>query len=416
MLSIVLEFLSMVWNGVMEIRYHLFRSSLSLIGIILGVMNLSAMFSIIEGAKLANESVMDSLGTPEMVSIWLDYQKTKNATDRRFFKLTWDDVDSLKRDCFTIKAVGVEIETRETVTAGTKSYSFQMMGVLPETFGMNRYDVETGRQFNQFDEERADRVCVLGSEVAKKIFGKEDPVGKSVRLRDTYFRVVGVLSEFGKVWADKGKYNPMSWKNERVLIPARTMQSYFTGRGNFSIFVQSLSVDTIDRTIDEVRSVLLRNHNNRDIFMIRSMAEWQNERENFTRIWQIVLGVVSGISLIVGGVGIMNVMLASFTERMREIGIRKAVGATNLDIFLLFLVETIVICAIGGMIGLGLGYVISTTAIDKMLTETMNTPAKFSIASGFVAVLFSMGVGLVAGLYPAIRASRLSPVEALRYE
>lgn len=410
------KFLLALLNGVTEIRYHLFRSSLSLIGIVLGVMNLTAMFSIIEGAKAANQNVMNSLGTPDMIQVSLDWGKVQNAADRKYFRLDWKDVEAIRRDARTVKNVGVEISRREHIVVGSKSKQFDVLGVLPATFPMNRYTVEHGRQIMPTDNDASLKVCVIGTGIVKEFFKNDDPLGKQIKIRNEYFRVVGILTEFGREFREQGAENYLDWKNQRVLIPAQTLENRFTGRAWFSIFLQSESVEMINRTMDEVRNLLMGTHNRRDLFRIQSMMEWKNEQENFTRIWQVLLGVVAGISLLVGGVGIMNVMLASFTERMREIGIRKAIGATNTDIFLLFLVETIVICAIGGMIGLFFGFLISTTAVNQMIKESMNTPVGFSLSSGLVAVLFSMITGLLSGLYPAWKASRLAPVEALRYE
>ena len=413
------KFFAMVLNSVVEIRFHIFRSSLSLIGIVLGVMNLTAMFSIIEGAKAANESIMNSLGSPDIISVSLDYHKFTSAADRQNFALSWSDYVDIRKNAVTVKNVSVEMSTRDFASYKNISKNYQIIGVLPFTFPMNKYVIESGRQITEFDNENGERICVIGSDVVKNFFKGEDPIGKRIKLKDVYFRVVGVIEAFGKDFEEKGANNPLSWKNERILIPANTMITRFAGRNNFrwfNLYIQSESVDMVTKTISEIRSILMRSHNNRDVFNIQSVLEWQNESEKFTMIWQIVLGVVSGISLLVGGVGIMNVMLASFTERMKEIGIRKAIGATNLDIFILFLVETIVICFIGGLIGLLFGYIVSVTALSSMLTETMNTTPEFSLDFGWVAILFSMGTGLIAGLYPAFKASQLEPVEALRYE
>lgn len=442
------KLLSAISNGILEIRYHVLRSSLSLIGIVLGVMNLSAMFSIIDGAKMANKIMMESIGSPDMIGVSLDWRKMRKAVEMKNFRLSWDDVRNIKKYGATVKNVAVEVYRHEQVQYGKNDNRYTIVGVMPSSFPMNKYLMEDGRIVSEFDMEANSRVCVIGSEPHKDLFNNKNPVGNMVKIRGEYYMVIGLMEEFGKYWeeglkeqAEKNKKrgkkttttsssrggrgrnrsNPLSWKNRRVLIPATTMQKRLIGGHRrhgawFSISVQSESADMVPATIDEVRNILVKTHDDQDVFEIRSVQEWQNDREGQARMWQVLLGVVAGISLAVGGVGIMNVMLASFRERVREIGIRKAIGATNMDIFLLFIVETIVICFIGGLIGLGLGYTISMTALRNMLIESMGMRAEFSVGAGIFAVAFSVVIGVISGMYPAIKAAKLAPVEALRYE
>ncbi len=410
-------------SGFLEIRYHVLRSLLSLIGIVLGVMNLSAMFSVVEGAKLTNHAMMNSIGSPDQVSLTLDWSKRKNAREKKNFTLGWDDIKNIRRYGVTVKDVGVEVYTRYVCQFSRNSVEYTVIGVLPSTFTMNRYDMDRGRSLSQQDLDNSRKVCVIGTTIVNELFKGVDPLGKNLLIGGENFKVVGILTEFG-TFAEgsstkKGK-NPMDWKNRRILIPATTLQNRFLGpdsSGNwFAISVQSQDIATVPDTMEELRNIMLNTHQNQDLFRIQSMQDWQNQAEDFTRIWRIVLGFVAGISLLVGGVGIMNVMLASFRERVREIGIRKALGATHTDIFLLFLVETILICIIGGALGLTAGYFVSTTALNAILLQSMPSGAHFSLAAGLFAVLFSVVVGLLAGIYPAIKAARLQPVDALRYE
>ena len=420
-------------NGILEIRYHIMRSMLSVLGIILGVMNLTAMFSIVKGTEVANRTFIESLGSQDMVQVSVDWQKVRDlgATGMRQYRLKLSDMENIKKFASTVKAVGVEVSLEEMVQYQSKNKSYRILGLTPSTFPMNKYVLETGRPFNEFDIECAARVCVLGSTVAKEVFGGVNPIGKVIKIRDQYFTVVGVLSEYGATLAknpgsvgkksssSKNK-NPLEWKNTRILIPVTTALARFIGQDTsknwLSIFVQSKSIDMVAATMDEVMNIMIKTHNDKDVYSVGSVQEWMSNMEQFTQIWSIVLGVVAGISLMVGGVGIMNVMLASFRERMRELGIRKAIGASNLDIFLLFIVETLVICIIGGIIGLGFGYVVSMTALTAMLQDSFGARPEFSFDAGVVAMFFSMLVGMLSGLYPAIKAAKLPPVEALRYE
>ncbi len=418
------KMLSAIVNGVIELRYNLLRSSLSLLGIILGVMNLSAMFSVMNGAKIANKQLIDSIGTLDQVSISLDWRKVNEQGGGQWWKyrLRWSDLENIRRNASTIKNVGVEIYLHEMMQYGSTAIQYTTIGVLPANFEMNKYTIARGRMITDEDIERGNRVCVIGTTVVEQMFKDEDPLGKIVKIRGDYFTIVGIMDMFGSYTGESGssRDNPLSWKNRRVLIPATTCMQRFLGLNSsgdwFSISVQSKSVDMVQATMREIRNIMIKTHNDKDVFNVDSIQEWQNDSQQFMRIWQIVLGVVSGISLMVGGIGIMNVMLASFRERMREIGIRKAVGASNTDIFLLFIVETIVICIIGGFIGLIFGYIVSVGALNAMMKQTFQSGATFSIQAGLVAVVFSLVVGLLSGLYPALKAAKLSPVEALRYE
>lgn len=412
-----------VLSGLVEIRHHILRSLLSLIGIVLGVMNLSAMFSVVEGARTLNQAMMNSIGSPDQVSLTLDWSKRKNALEKKYFTLGWEDIDHIRRQARTVKEIGVEIFTRHVCQFSRYSVEYSVLGVLPATFEMNRYDLARGRPLNAQDLEQGRKVCVIGTTVIKELFKDTDPLGQTMIIGGEYFKVVGILTEFGSFSQSgtaRNQSNPMDWKNRRILIPATTLQNRFLGAGNtgnwFAISIQSREVAMVPETVEEVRRIMLATHQQQDLFRIQSMQEWQDQSEDFSRIWRLVLGFVAGISLAVGGVGIMNVMLASFRERMREIGIRKALGATRMDIFLLFVVETVLVCIIGGLLGLAAGYLVSTTALNAMLLETMPGGAKFSLSAGIWSVMFSLGVGLLAGLYPAFKAARLQPVDALRYE
>ncbi len=410
-------------SGFMEIRYHLLRSSLSLIGIVLGVMNLTAMFSVVQGTRTMNEAIMNSVGTPDLISVTLDWRKRKNAKEKKNFSLGWSDIDNIRRYAYNVKDIGVEVFTRYPCQFQNKSVEYTVIGVLPSTFVMSKYDLDRGRMFNEKDMKNGHKICVVGTTIENEIYQGRDPLGTMLLIGGEYFKVVGVLKmfgDFGEGSQKLGRRNPMDWKNRRILIPATTLQNRFLGPGStgnwFAISAQANDVDSVPVAMEEIKNVLLNTHDNQDLFQIQSMQDVKNQSEDFSRIWKLVLGFVAGISLMVGGVGIMNVMLASFRERVREIGIRKALGATHADIFLLFIVETVIICVIGGVIGLTAGYFISVTALNAMLLESMPSGAEFSLAAGIWSVVFSVVVGLLAGLYPAFKAARLQPVDALRYE
>lgn len=411
-----------IQNGLLEIRHNLMRSSLSLLGIILGVLNLTTMFSIVEGAKVATESYINSVAEPDVISVHLDWSKWREVSDQTDMRMDFRDYEVLVKHLTTDKGVGIEVYLHENMTYGDNYLRYTTIGITPSTFDMRKYDIQSGRRFTELDLESVNRVCIVGTTIQEQMFDGEDPLGEVVKIRDDYFTIIGVLEEFGAYSGYPGSSdeNPFSWKNRRVLIPVTTAYQRFLGWGNesdwFMLYVQAQDMNNISGTMDEIRNVLMKIHNDQDIFEIEAVLDWQEEMDEFTGIWQVVLTIVAGISLLVGGIGIANVMLASFHERVREIGIRKSIGASNLDIFLLFIVETIVISLIGGVIGLGLGYLVSISALNEMLRSAMESTAQFSWSAGMVSIIFSMAVGLMAGLYPAIKAAQLAPVDALRYE
>lgn len=416
------KLLNAINDGWMEIRHNALRSVLSLIGIVLGVVNLSTMFSVVQGAQTANDLFIQSMGETDIIEVALDWGAMWEMDGLQKTSLTWEDYNALKRNVKSIDSIGVEIYLHENLTYGSNYYRYTTIGITPETFDMQSYDVDRGRRFTQIDLEEGNRVCIVGTTVVEYLFDGEDPIGETVKIDEDYFKVVGVLKEYGTYSGYEGsdEDNPLSWKNRRVLIPATTaIERYIGWNGSgdyFVIYARSVSAEMAVNTIGEIENVLFRSRADNDIFDVYTLSDYQDSLNETAEMWKIVLGIVAGISLLVGGIGIMNVMLATFNERIREIGVRKAIGASNGDIFLLFLVETVVICLLGGVIGLGLGYGVSMIALRSILQEMMSSTPEFSWDAGLASILFSFLIGLICGIYPAWKAARLQPVDALRYE
>lgn len=401
-------------SGIREIRFHPMRSILSLTGIILGVVNLSVLFSVLNGVQNAYEELIDSIGTQDLITVSIDWDKMRFATDFSAFDIGWEDVETLRNNTSTVKSVGAELWSWETVQNGEISGDYEIAATSQYDFEMNSLSVESGRLFGEFDLQSSSRVCVIGSSIAEEFFGDEDPLAQTLKIGDQLFTVIGVMPVYGTVSAS-GE-NSMDWKNEYIVIPITTYMNRFDDSGWFTINVQSQSVEMVSATMKEVSDILRQTHNNEDVFSISSLQTTSQEANDLVGIWSTVMGIVAAISLLVGGVGIMNVLLAALRERLREIGIRKAVGASNHDIFILFVLESMMICIIGGILGLAAGYYVSMVLLNDFLAEWIGNAPKFNWSAGVGAMLFSVFVGMLAGIFPAMKASKLSPVEALGYD
>jgi putative ABC transport system permease protein len=277
--------------------------------------------------------------------------------------------------------------------------------------------MDVGRFFGQGELDSWAKVCVIGKTVREELFGNEYPVGKDIRVRDERFTVIGVLKEKGRVgWEDF---------DDQILIPFTTAQKRFTGEDKVhTIFVQAKSSEATDVATKQVETLLFARHNKVVDFRVRSQEEFRQTIEKTVSTFKLMLAGIAAISLVVGGIGIMNIMLVSVTERTREIGIRKAVGAKRRDILVQFLIESAVLAFAGGVIGILLGIGFASTLGNMMVGAGAVGPrflrgggqSVITLSSILLAFSFAVGVGIFFGMYPANKASKLDPVEALRYE
>ncbi len=392
------------------------RSGLTMLGIVIGVAAVIAMVAIGEGAQASITGSISGIGT-NLLFVFQGNQDA-NTNIRNPKPLTTGDAEAL-RDQFAapdVAAVAPALQGSATVTFGGEEASPQLSGVTPDYFQVRNLKVTEGGLITQEHMLGRASVAILGTQVAQDLFGHPDGVtGETVRIEGQPFRVIGVLESKGGGAGGS--------EDNQILIPFTTAQARLIHRGGNDrvdvIFVQAASGDAVTKASDEIAQILRARHRTEigaDDFTVFSQQSLLDIFKTITGVLTTFLGFIAGISLVVGGIGIMNIMLVSVTERTREIGLRKALGARRRDILIQFLTESSLLSLIGGVIGILLGWLISFT-LGKVAAATGNnfTPI-VSIGAVVLATTFSAAVGLFFGIYPANRAAGLEPVEALRYE
>jgi putative ABC transport system permease protein len=386
------------------------RSFLTMLGIIIGVGAVIAMVAIGEGAKATIRSQIASLGTN--VLIILPGTTTQGGVRVGFGSvntLTDGDVRAIREEIRSVAFASPVLRRGEQVVAGNLNWGTIVQGVAPEYQHIRDWQVAEGRFLHDGDVENDTKVALLGQTVVRNLFGNDDPLDSVIRIRNIPFRVVGIL-------AVKGQSSQGSDQDDVILIPYTTMQKRLM-RITYvqTIMASAVSADRVEEAQEQVTLLLRQRHriqpDREDDFSIRNLSDISEAASGSARVMAILLGAVASISLLVGGIGIMNIMLVSVTERTREIGIRMAVGARSHDIMLQFLVEAVVMAATGGCIGILLG--IGSSEVLKFWAQW---PTLVSPAIVAIAFLFSGAVGIFFGFYPAQKAANLDPIDALRYE
>lgn len=413
-------------NGIREILAHKMRSLLSMSGIILGVAALVAMVSIVQGMVGQFKGFIEMQGGIEKITISSEsLPKEQEHLQDSAPGLTMKDVEAIRKLVPSVSHISPEVSVRSTsVARNGREFNTRVTGTMSDWLVINKRSVQKGRFLSDVDELARAKVCVLGSLVVDEIFEpNEDPIGQAVKVGGEWFTVVGVLNEYqmsgGPGGKDK-KRGPGRWMNGGCYIPIHTAMTNYTSNDKLSsLYVRISSSDQLYDTIPQLDRVMLQAHGGFQDYAISTNEEMLSEFKKTENSFMISLGGVAFISLFIGGIGIMNVMLAAINERIREIGVRKAVGARGSDIFLQFLVETALVSSIGGLIGLGFSLGITSVVSQVMAGSRMGdgiasmTVSPTVMLAGFV---FSVGIGVLSGVYPALRASRLDPIEALRYE
>ena len=388
------------------------RSALTALGIIIGVGSLIALLAIGHGARAEVEKQVASLG--ENVIQVSAGSISKSAVKMGLGSsgaLTVEDADALKEEIPDAIAVSPEVRTKAQVVSGNRNWATEIYGNSPDYFSIRQWDPSAGEVFTDQDVRGAAKVAVIGQEAAEQLFGEdEDPIGEIIRIRNVPFTVVGVL-------AAKGTSASGSDQDDGIIIPYTTALRHLIGKqtGLRRIYVQAASLEALPVVEKKILDLLRQRHRleagSDEDFKVRSQIEIAEYATATARTMTLLLSLIASVSLVVGGIGIMNIMLVSVTERTREIGIRMAIGAHRRDILRQFLMEAVTLSALGGLIGILLG-----TATAQLLTALAQWPTLISPDAVLLAFVFSAVVGIFFGYYPARKASRLDPIDALRYE
>jgi len=389
------------------------RSALTMLGIIIGVGAVIAMIAVGSGAKARIAEQIASMGSNMLIVL----SGSSTSGGLRFGSgtvptLTVDDAKAMLSEIPSIKHVAPSVSGVAQVVFGNQNWSTIIAGTTPEVLYIRDWPLASGRSFTQQDVDGATKVCLLGNTVVENLFGGIDPIGQIVRIKKVPFAVIGVL-------ASKGQSTHGQDQDDTIFVPLTTAQKRLFGMqfpGMVRIIaVQARSPEVMNEAESQITDLLRQRHRippaQENDFTVRNLTEIMSTAEQSASVMSLLLGAIASISLIVGGIGIMNIMLVSVTERTREIGIRMAVGAKGRDILLQFLIESLVLSLIGGTMGIGIG--ILGTLILSNFTEW---PILFSVKAILLAFLFSGSVGVFFGFYPARKASMLNPIEALRYE
>jgi len=395
------------------LRANKLRSLLTMLGIVIGVGAVIAVVALGSGAQQAVKDRISALGTT-LLTVNPGQQRGGGggiAIAGGQQRLTLDDAKAVDERATNLLAVQPEMRSQQQIVFGNKNASTTIVGTTPNYLEVRKYQLKVGRMFTAADDEGRQRVAVIGSAVVDNlgITAPEALIGENVRIRGTQFTVIGVL-------ASKGQANAFQNPDDQILVPINTARFRVNGSDRLqSISALAVSEDKIPDAMADIQRVLRRQHKLRqgapDDFQIRNQADILSTAQETTEVMTYLLSGIAAVSLLVGGIGIMNIMLVSVTERTREIGIRKALGATRWNILLQFLIEAVVLCILGGLLGIGLGAGGAT-----VMSKTAGWSTQISATAIVLAFAFSAFVGVAFGVWPARRAAVLDPITALRYE
>ena len=386
------------------------RSLLTALGIIIGVACVVAVVGIGEGARIQSEDRLKSLGTNFlMVMPGTITSSGARAGLGSSSKLSEDDVDAIRREVPSVSYISASIRTVGQVIYGNQNWSTSIQGAQVDWPLVRSWNLASGQFFTDQDDHAATKVCVLGQTVVTNLFGDENPVGKMIRIKNIPFRVTGVLES-------KGGSTQGADQDDLVVAPYETVRKKIMGTTAVGqILVSAASDELVTRAQEELSALLRQRHRITkaadDDFIIRSQTEMIQQAEAQSHTMSALLWSIAGVSLLVGGIGIMNIMLVSVTERTREIGVRMAIGARGRDIQAQFLVEALALSLTGGAAGIAVGL-----GIQRIVARFAGWPVAVQPSAITLAFLFSALIGVTFGFYPALKASRLDPIEALRYE
>ena len=402
----------MVWNAFLlalrEIRRNMVRSFLTILGIVIGVSAVITMVTLGQGATRAVADQIASLGSNLlMIRPGQRLGPSRDMAGSPNFRIA--DAEAIAAQVSGLAAVAPSVSRGVTVVYGARNWSSSIVGTTLGYFTAGSWTLAEGRYFNEFEERGGAAVCVIGETVRRELFGKTEAPGAQIRIKQFSCEVIGVL-------AAKGQGGMGADQDDTIVMPLRAVQRRLTGNQDVTMLRVSVkdgdSVDRVKRQITllmrERRKITDNEEDNFNVFDTRQVADTLS---GTTRVMTMLLGAVAAVSLLVGGIGIMNIMLVSVTERTREIGIRLAIGAREREVLLQFLVEAVALAAFGGLVGVALA-----TGASVVLAKLMGVPYLFNAEINLLSFFFAALIGVVFGYFPARRAARLDPIEALRHE
>ena len=401
----------MLWNSLLlalrEIRRNVLRSILTLLGIVIGVAAVIVMVTLGEGATLSVREQIASMGSNLLIVRPGQHMGPGMSSTAPAFQM--DDVQAMRRDIPGLAAVAPAATQAITAVAGNSNWSTSVAGVDTEYLRARNWSIAAGRTFTESELRAGKAVCVIGATVREELFGAQDPIGQRLRLKKISCEVIGLLKA-------KGQSSMGSDQDDLILIPLRTLQRRIAGNQEVRVIYLSVAEGRSPEQVQADAERLLRERRHigkgeQDNFSVRDMREIANMLTGTTQVLTTLLGAVASVSLLVGGIGIMNIMLVSVTERTREIGVRLAVGAREGEVLMQFLVEAVVLSSIGGLLG-----ILLALSASLGLAGLLQVPFVFNPRIIAIAFLFSAAVGVIFGFFPARRAARLDPIEALRHE
>ena len=395
-----------------SLKVNKMRSALTSLGIIIGVAAVIVMLAIGEGANKQVQANMESMGS-NLLTIRSATAKTSGVSMGMGSKptLSVKDAEAIKKSARGVEAVAPVMNSSKQVMYGNQNWSTTVYGITTPYLYVKNYEIELGRPINNDDDNNASKVCLIGKTIEKELFGDVNPINKTIRIGNVPFRVAGTLK-------GKGQMGAMD-QDDLIFIPLTTAQrkvfgTDFPGAIN-QIIVKASSIEDAVIAEQDIKNLLRRCHNlgrtQENDFEIRNSAEFQEKMKSTVQTFAILLASIASVSLLVGGIGIMNIMLVSVTERTKEIGIRMAIGARTIDIRIQFLIEALTLSLIGGLIGVIAGIVIALAIGFIFATNVVISIAPIVLSFGFSGL-----VGIGFGYYPAHKASLLNPIDALRYE
>ncbi|HVT86615.1 MAG TPA: ABC transporter permease [Chitinophagaceae bacterium] len=393
------------------IKRNKMRAFLTMLGIIIGVAAVIAMIAIGQGSKQSIQSQISGMGSNMIVvRPSSNIQGGARLDNTSVQTLTEADIIALEKDPQNYNAVSPQVSSRGQVINGSNNWTTTIQGVSPDYLTIRSWPLQDGVNFTDQDVKTAAKVCLIGQTIISYLFPNgEDPLGKTIRFKNIPFKIIGILSK-------KGENTFGQDQDDIVLAPVTTVQKRILATIYYqTIFASAIDEKSTDKATDEITNILRASHKIQkgtdDDFSVRSQAELISTFTATSQILTILLAVIAGISLVVGGIGIMNIMYVSVTERTKEIGLRMSIGARGIDILLQFLVEAVLISITGGLIGVALGI-----AATKLVTMFLQWPTLITQSSVLLSFLVCFITGVFFGYYPALKASKLDPIEALRYE